>query len=65
MWIYEKKLQFPVKITKPNPRAAKIIITQYGGLYGINYSFYNHTHKIRGLSTFRGICQKFDSPLII
>ena len=31
MWIYEKKLEFPVKITKPNPELAKIIITQYGG----------------------------------
>jgi len=31
MWIYEKKLQFPVKITKPNPALAKIVIAQYGG----------------------------------
>jgi len=31
MWIYEKKLQYPVKITKPDPRAAKVIISQYGG----------------------------------
>lgn len=31
MWNYEKRLQFPVKISKPNPAAAKIIITQYGG----------------------------------
>jgi len=31
MWIYEKKLQFPVKITKPDPRLAKVIITQFGG----------------------------------
>jgi len=31
MWIYEKKLQFPVNIKKPNPRLAKVIITQYGG----------------------------------
>ena len=31
MWIYEKKLEFPVKITRPNPALAKIIITQYGG----------------------------------
>ena len=31
MWIYEKKLEFPVNIKKPNPRLAKIIITQYGG----------------------------------
>ena len=38
MWIYEKKLQFPVKITKPNPRLASVIITQYGGRYSINYN---------------------------
>ena len=31
MWIYEKKLQFPVSIKKPNPRLAKVIITQFGG----------------------------------
>ena len=31
MWTYEKKLQYPVKITKCNPKLAQIIITQYGG----------------------------------
>ncbi len=31
MFIYEKKLQYPVKIAKPNPRLAAIIISQYGG----------------------------------
>ncbi|MCL2036090.1 MAG: manganese catalase family protein [Oscillospiraceae bacterium] len=31
MWIYEKKLQFPVNIRKPNPTFAKIVITQLGG----------------------------------
>ena len=31
MWQYEKKLQYPVKIKNPNPKLAKIIITQYGG----------------------------------
>ena len=31
MWIYEKKLQFPVKIATPNPKLAQAIITQYGG----------------------------------
>ena len=31
MFHYEKKLQYPVKITKSNPKMAKIIITQYGG----------------------------------
>ena len=31
MWIYDKKLQFPVKIKNPDPKAAKIIISQLGG----------------------------------
>ena len=31
MWSYEKKLQYPVKITRPNPKLAQIIISQYGG----------------------------------
>ncbi len=31
MFIYNKKLQYPVKISNPNPRLASIIISQYGG----------------------------------
>ncbi len=31
MFSYEKKLQYPVKIDKPNPRLAALIISQYGG----------------------------------
>lgn len=31
MWIYEKKLLYPVKVESTNPRLAKMIITQYGG----------------------------------
>ena len=31
MFIYSKKLQYPVKIQNPNPKLAKIILTQYGG----------------------------------
>lgn len=34
MWIYEKKLQFPVKIKNPNPQLAQIIISQLGGADG-------------------------------
>ena len=33
MWVYEKKLQYPVNIKQTNPKLAKIIISQYGGLY--------------------------------
>ena len=31
MWVYEKKLQFPVKIKNPDARAASVIISQLGG----------------------------------
>lgn len=31
MWIYEKKLQYPVKIKEPNAKTAGIIISQLGG----------------------------------
>lgn len=31
MFVYNKKLQYPVKIARPNPRLASIIISQYGG----------------------------------
>ena len=31
MFVYEKKLQFPVRIKNPNPALAKFIISQYGG----------------------------------
>ena len=31
MWNYEKRLQYPVKISQPNAKAAQIIISQFGG----------------------------------
>ncbi|MCI5848624.1 MAG: manganese catalase family protein [Lachnospiraceae bacterium] len=31
MWTYERRLQYPVKITKCDPKIAQIIISQYGG----------------------------------
>ena len=31
MFVYEKKLQYPVKIKNPNPALAKFIVSQYGG----------------------------------
>ena len=31
MFVYSKKLQYPVKNARPNPRLAAIIISQYGG----------------------------------
>ena len=31
MWIYEKKLEYPVRIKNPNPKLAQVIISQLGG----------------------------------
>ena len=31
MFVYDKKLQYPVRIENPNPALAKFIISQYGG----------------------------------
>ena len=31
MFVYEKKLQYPVRITNTNPKLAALIISQYGG----------------------------------
>ena len=34
MFLYEKKLQYPVKIKNPNPKYAQIIVSQLGGADG-------------------------------
>ncbi|MEN6471482.1 MAG: manganese catalase family protein [Clostridiaceae bacterium] len=31
MWIYLKKLEYPINITKPEVRMAKFLMAQYGG----------------------------------
>ena len=59
MWIYEKKLQFPVKIKNPNPRAASVIVSQLGGPDGelaasmryLNQRFSMPDRKIAGILT--------------
>lgn len=34
MWLYEKRLQYPVNVRKPDAKTAKIIISQLGGPNG-------------------------------
>ncbi len=34
MWLYEKKLQYPVKVSKCDPHMAKLLLEQYGGADG-------------------------------
>ena len=31
MFVYEKKLQYPIRIKTPNPKLAAVIVSQYGG----------------------------------
>ena len=44
MWIYEKKLQYPVKIKNPNPTLAQIIISQL--VVFVNYFIWVKSRKI-------------------
>lgn len=34
MWIYEKKLEYPVRVNTTNPTLAAMIIEQFGGADG-------------------------------
>lgn len=34
MWTYDKKLEYPIRIARPNPALAKVIISQLGGPHG-------------------------------
>lgn len=59
MWIYERKLEFPVRVTGPDPRMAKYVITQYGGPEGeasaalryLNMRYTMPTGKAKGVLT--------------
>ncbi len=33
MFVYEKRLQYPIKIKNTNPKLAALIVSQYGGPY--------------------------------
>lgn len=58
MWIYEKKLQYPVRVSKCDPMMAKFLIEQYGGADGelaaaLRYlnQRYSIPPKVKGLLT--------------
>ena len=62
MWNYEKRLQYPVKITHTNPKIAQIIITQFGGPDGelaasmryLSQRYSMCDRRVAGLLTDRG-----------
>ena len=59
MFVYEKKLQYPIKIANPNPALAKAIISQYGGPNGelgasmryLSQRFAMPTDRLKGVLT--------------
>ncbi len=61
MWIYEKKLEHPVRVTCPDVKFAKMVITQYGGPDGelgaslryLNQRYSMPTDKAKGICTYR------------
>ncbi len=63
MWIYEKKLQFPVDVRGKDLRLAKALIVQYGGPAGelsaclqyLNQRFTMPTGKTKALLTDIGL----------
>lgn len=63
MWTYERRLQYPINITKPNAKIAKIIISQYGGPDGeigaslryLSQRYATPNRKVAGLLTDIGI----------
>ncbi len=67
MWQYEKKLQYPVRISNPNPALAKLIITQYGGPDGelgaslryLSQRFAMPYPELKGLLTDIGTEEKY------
>ena len=67
MFVYNKKLQYPVKIDKPNAKLASIIISQYGGPDGelgasLRYLSQRYSmpfDELKGLLTDIGIEEKY------
>lgn len=63
MWIYDKKLQYPVNIKNTNPKLAKVIISQLGGSDGelaaslryLNQRYTMPSDKVKGLLTDIGV----------
>ena len=59
MFIYEKKLQYPIRISNPNAALAKVIISQYGGPNGelgasmryLSQRFAMPSNELKGLLT--------------
>ncbi|MGI6144309.1 MAG: manganese catalase family protein [Peptococcia bacterium] len=54
MWVYEKKLQYPVNVSRKNVHLAKWIITQYGGPDGELAASLRYLNQRYSMPTERG-----------
>ncbi len=69
MFVYEKKLQYPVKIKNPNPKLAAAIISQYGGPDGelgasLRYLSQRYSMPFKGLLTDIGTEEASWPPIL-
>lgn len=63
MWNYERRLQYPVNISRPNAEIAKVIISQFGGPDGeigaamryLSQRYSNTNRKVAGVLTDIGV----------
>lgn len=63
MWTYERKLEYPVNISRPNAKLASVIISQFGGPDGevgaamryLSQRYSNTNRKVAGVLTDIGI----------
>lgn len=63
MWLYEKRLEYPINITQPNAKMASFIISQYGGPDGemgaslryLSQRYSMENRKVAGLLTDIGV----------
>ncbi len=59
MWTYDRTLEYPVNITKPNAKLAKVIISQFGGPNGelgasqryLSQRYSNNDKRVCGILT--------------
>jgi spore coat protein JC len=49
MWIYEKKLEYPVRVAGTDLRMAKFLLAQYGGPYFLFYSAFSLPNREAGI----------------
>ena len=63
MWTYDRTLEYPVNISKPNAKLAKVIISQFGGPDGelgasqryLSQRYSNGDKRVCGILTDIGV----------